>query len=964
MGRSSAVAGLSMTTDAVPAFAGPMNREGSCVGINHYQSLVQRWYGSGKTSPGIMNTRLFRAVAALLAATGGILLWRRLAKRRASSRSSVATAADTSLSSAPRSVADLLHNRVTGWIILAVSVSLTILAWHVSNLSQEKRTRDRFDFKVEEARLAIQKRMREYEQVLRGGVGLFRASDQVTRQDWQRYVETLEIDTYWPGIQGIGFALMIAPAEKEALVRRLRAEGFDAFAIHPEGERAQYSAIIYLEPFLGRNLRAFGYDMFSETVRQEAMVQARDSGLPALSGRVTLVQETDLDVQSGFLMYLPVYQPGRSLETVAQRREAILGFVYSPFRVRDLMEGILGPGLPNLEFDIFDETVADPDKLLYSTRAMSGQTTQPASRYSQSSLLDLSGRIWLLRFASHPAFEKDMESHQSTIVALLGMLVDLLLFFIVLSLGGQKQRIQQRAKEIAQALNKAEIRYRRMVDNIKDVIFQTDIEGAWTFLNPAWEQVSGSPIQESLGKSFMAYVHPDDRKRAQDQFQHLILGTQDAFRDEFSGIHRSGQTVWVEVYATRQTHEDGSLAGVSGTLRDITLGKQAEDAMRKARDSAESASRSKSEFLANMSHELRTPLNSLLILSRLLTEADNLTPDQMESARVIHTSGLDLLQLINDILDLSKIEAGRMEVLPEALDLTQFRERILHQFQPLAGSRSLTLEVTLAPDLPATFVTDGHKLEQILRNLLSNACKFTERGGISLQIGRPAPDSAMIAFRVADTGIGIPADKHELIFETFRQVDGATSRKYGGTGLGLSISRKLAHLLQGTIGVDSREGQGSVFTLLLPELSSRMFAPAATDHPVPGFHAPWATLLVVDDDPRNRFALVALLADRVKTILQAENGAEALQRLQDHPAIDLVLMDIMMPVMDGFQAIQAIRHHPEWAALPIVALTAKAMAGDRERSLELGADDYLAKPVAVEHLLLVLQQRLGDRPRG
>ncbi|MBF0125604.1 MAG: CHASE domain-containing protein [Magnetococcales bacterium] len=909
-----------------------------------YREKFQFWYGR-QSQPPRENAPSWWLVATLLAVGGGILsLW------RARARISVI------------SPLQLLHHRVTGWIILATSVVLTILAWHFSNLYAEKRSQDRFDFRVEEARLAIQKRMREYEQVLRGGVGLFNASDEVTRSGWHNYVTTLQIDTYWPGIQGIGFARMIPPDEKEAFTERIRKEGFDAFSIHPEGERSQYSAIIYLEPFIGRNLRAFGYDMFSEKVRRAAMEQARDSGVPTLSGRVTLVQETHQDVQTGFLMYLPVYRSGLPIATIQERRDALIGFVYSPFRIRDLMEGILGHGVPNLDFAIFDGTESSREQLLHSTQDATRQpprSTPP--RHTNTSLLDLPGRTWHVHFASHPSFEQEMESNQPLIVALLGMMVDLLLFVIVLSLSGQKERIQLQAREIAKELNKADVRYRRMVENIKDVIFQLDLQGNWRFLNPAWEEVSGHTVQDSLGSHFIDYLHPDDRTRAGERFRQLIDGTQTSLRDAFNGLHHSGRPVWVEVYAVLQSDEEGRTLGVSGTLRDITLQKQIETVMVQARDAAESANRAKSEFLANMSHELRTPLNSLLILSRLLGNAENLTAEQRESARVIHESGTDLLHMINDILDLSKVEAGRMELRLEPLSLPRLLEGLRSQFAPVARNKGLTLETELAPDLPHALTTDEARLEQILRNLIANALKFTDSGGVRVRVFR---QSEWIAFGVADTGIGIPVDKLELIFETFRQGDGATSRKYGGTGLGLSISRKFARLLQGTIQVESQEDRGSTFTLLLPEHASVVPSDRETEPPPPvAFHAPWATVLVVDDDAHNRFALKTMLADRVKTVLVAANGTEALRHLHANPSIDMVLMDIMMPVMDGFQAIQAIRLLPVGIALPIVALTAKAMAGDRERCLEVGANDYIVKPIRVEHLFMTLQQWLQPQQK-
>ncbi|MBY8887217.1 HAMP domain-containing protein [Streptomyces sp. PTM05] len=455
--------------------------------------------------------------------------------------------------------------------------------------------------------------------------------------------------------------------------------------------------------------------------------------------------------------------------------------------------------------------------------------------------------------------------------------------------------------------------------------------------------------------------------------------------------------------------------------------------------------RYKSEFLANMSHELRTPLNSLLILAKLLADnADgNLSPKQVEFAETIHGAGSDLLQLINDILDLSKVEAGKMDVSPTRIALVQLVDYVEATFRPLTAEKGLDFSVRVSPELPVTLHTDEQRLLQVLRNLLSNAVKFTDSGAVELVI-RPAgsdipvaireqmlesgslrdPDQEMIAFSVTDTGIGIAASKMRVIFEAFKQADGTTSRKYGGTGLGLSISREIARLLGGEIHADSEPGRGSTFTLYLPlntgesaqkdpyaegaegEERASLEGPADGARPrgslsrlrrraalppaeqperqavveetwvgtgaeqEPG--APQAApggqggfngekVLIVDDDIRNVFALTSVLEQHGLTVLYAENGREGIEVLEQHDDVAVVLMDIMMPEMDGYATTTAIRRMPQFAGLPIIALTAKAMKGDREKSIEAGASDYVTKPVDTDHLLSVMRQWMAAR---
>ncbi|MFI2240317.1 HAMP domain-containing protein [Streptomyces chrestomyceticus] len=481
--------------------------------------------------------------------------------------------------------------------------------------------------------------------------------------------------------------------------------------------------------------------------------------------------------------------------------------------------------------------------------------------------------------------------------------------------------------------------------------------------------------------------------------------------------------------------------------------------------------RYKSEFLANMSHELRTPLNSLLILAKLLADnaEGNLSPKQVEFSETIHGAGSDLLQLINDILDLSKVEAGKMDVSPTRIALVQLVDYVEATFRPLTAEKGLDFSVRVSPELPATLHTDEQRLLQVLRNLLANAVKFTDSGAVELVI-RPAgddvptdirehllehgalrePDADMIAFSVTDTGIGIASSKMRVIFEAFKQADGTTSRKYGGTGLGLSISREIARLLGGEIHAASEPGRGSTFTLYLPYnpgglppqgypqlvagglamdaeardaelgrqaaedavqagvapssgtgpgIARRRRRAAAVEAPRPELPAapapvapqpaeeparppveePWIgngqdlvsagfdggfhgeKVLIVVDDIRNVFALTSVLEQNGLSVLYAENGREGIEVLEQHDDVVLVLMDIMMPEMDGYATTAAIRRMPQFAGLPIIALTAKAMKGDREKSIESGASDYVTKPVDTDHLLTVMEQWMRTR---
>ncbi|WP_203832532.1 ATP-binding protein, partial [Actinoplanes lobatus] len=405
----------------------------------------------------------------------------------------------------------------------------------------------------------------------------------------------------------------------------------------------------------------------------------------------------------------------------------------------------------------------------------------------------------------------------------------------------------------------------------------------------------------------------------------------------------------------------------------------------------------KSEFLANMSHELRTPLNSLLLLARLLADntEQNLSGKQIEFAKTIHSAGSDLLSLIDDILDLSKIEAGRMDVEPDVVDFDGMRSYVEQAFSPQAEEKGLEFRVAVAPELPDSIVTDPQRLQQILRNLLSNAVKFTDNGSVTLSIFSAVLDSdveapaslhaarQVVAFAVSDTGIGISDEKLAIIFEPFQQADGTTTRKYGGTGLGLSISREFAALLGGTITVSSEPGAGSTFTLYMPEalvpdvipmpalpsvpakaISVRPAAsldmplmempPRVEEKPVmtpAGRKLEGVTVLIIDDDVRNVFALTSALEMQGLHVLYSDNGVDGVRILAEHPEVDIVLMDAMMPDQDGYETTRGIRRNQRFRDLPVVFLTAKAMPGDRESAIAAGASDYITKPVDLDELI-------------
>ncbi len=663
-----------------------------------------------------------------------------------------------------------------------------------------------------------------------------------------------------------------------------------------------------------------------------------------------------------------------------------------------------------------------------------------------------------------------------------------------------EERVRLRTVELDRAnlqIAASERRYRQVLYNLREVVFQTDQNGAWTFLNPAWTEISGYTMEESLGRCYADFLHPDDLETGLKMFPPLIQGKTDSCRLEVRFITRGTGICWVELHARPLRNEAGECIGAAGTLADVTdrheaelalklrdramaatsngivisdarqpdmpivfcnpaferitgftaeeaIGrncrflqgpetdqatleilrralregtecrvvlrnyrkdrslfwneltispirdasgrlthfvgaqsdisdrKRIEEEVRAANDKLARASRLKDEFLAAMSHELRTPLNAVLGFSEVLIDGVHgpVNEKQMRAIRNIQDSGRHLLSLINDILDLSKIEAGKERLMVDTVYLDVLCDASLQFVRPLAAKKNLRLSLALDPAI-ATVRGDERRLRQILANLLTNAVKFTPDGGqVGLEV-KPCPESEGVCFTVWDTGIGISPEDQAKLFQPFVQLDSKLSRQYSGTGLGLSLVLRLAEMHGGRVRLESTPGQGSRFTVSIPrqqveaqlvpaaEITARAQPVAAA--PAPGASASRPLVLLAEDSPMNRETIVTYLTAKGFCVVTAENGEEAIRQAKAvHPAI--ILMDIQMPGMDGLEAMSILKSRPETARTPIIALTALAMSGDRERCLAAGADDYMAKPVNLRELTATLQRHI-EPPR-
>lgn len=438
----------------------------------------------------------------------------------------------------PGRIHTLLDRSTAAWLILAISLLLTVGLWQYSASQLAGRAQDRFAHRVEAAKSLLRARMNAHAQVLRGGAALFAASETVTRTEWRAYVDALALGHALPGIQGTGFAVMVPAAGLDAHLAAVRAEGFPDYAIHPPGERDPYTSIVYLEPFADRNLRAFGFDMYAEPVRREAMARARDTGQPALSGKVTLIQEHGSEVQPGFLIYLPIFAPGAQPATVEDRRAALIGFVYSPVRARDIMLSIFAGELREAEITLFDGPPS-ADTLLFASAPEAHD-----ARLVVEHPIEIGGRTWVARFASTSAFEQDNASGEPLLLLFGGATLSLLLFALLNANARHRRRMQAAASRLAQSRDE----FRTLVENVPGVVFRCQVAAPWAVIHISRniEPLTGAAPEEFTSRrvSFGDFIVAEDVPAIEAAIQ-AGLRRRAGYEVEYRLRNRNGQTRWV-----------------------------------------------------------------------------------------------------------------------------------------------------------------------------------------------------------------------------------------------------------------------------------------------------------------------------------------------------------------------------------------------------------------------------------
>jgi len=529
-------------------------------------------------------------------------------------------------------------------------------------------------------------------------------------------------------------------------------------------------------------------------------------------------------------------------------------------------------------------------------------------------------------------------------------------FHMLAQAANQMIHERERIKTILSA-EKSRLRY--MIDAIPDLIFFKDVESKFLGCNKAFEKYINKKSEDIVGLSEYDLFQKTDAT-GYLKSDRLIIQTLEPERSTNWIEYSNGQRNLVYTLKTPYFDSDNNLMGIIGISRDITEMEETRQRLILAKEKAEESDRLKTAFLANMSHEIRTPMNAIIGFSDLLAEDDLTEDDKVDFISKIKNAGRSLMALINDIIDIAKIEAGQLKVSESACDINQILKDLLGTFEELknvSGKKGISLNLIL-PDNSNKLMamTDPMRLQQILTNLLSNALKFTEFGSIEFGYTN---QSDILSFYVKDSGIGILRSKQKLLFQRFSQLDPSTTRKYGGTGLGLAISKNLADLLGGTIGMESNPGKGALFYFTIPFKPAR-YQPLK-DEKIDLQHVNWKgkTILIAEDIMQNFLLMEALLKRSEVRLLHAENGQIAIDIVKSEPDINLILMDIQLPIKTGYEALKEILEiRPD---IPVMSYTAFALPHEREKSISAGFVDFIPKPIKTDTLIPMLDKYLQNQ---
>jgi PAS domain S-box-containing protein len=891
----------------------------------------------------------------------------------------VLIAAPVVLSLVAQPAADWAPRRRVVGLTLCVALLLMALGIRQINTWEDARAQATFEHDASAASTALAAQLQHPLNALEAMHGVYLASEVVTQSEFHRAAAA------WiaPGshLQAIGWGEYLPRKDLPQLVAQIRAlesPAFHAFDRLDSGFQPQPDDMLMVVRHIApqaANIGAMGVNSRSVAQARGAVDLAMQSDRPAASPAFKLTQDSDPAAQNGVVIYRAVYRTEYNASRRKQpapdvRTAATEGVVFVTLRMADTLAAVQRTLPSYLRLCLVD---SDPHTGPQRLAGPLGCEAQQGGALNYTHALPFAQRAWQLRVQAAAADVPSAQGQGALLFSVVGLLASAMLGALLLTVTGRTTRIKDAVNERTAALQfeiserqrtethlrASEQRFRNILNNIPIGVVYTDLQGQIKQVNPRFCELTGYTEAALMMRTLAALLHPEERSTDAALIHQLVQGEVPMYRRQCRYITRDGRVVWVQAMVSLLREPSGEPSRIVGVVEDITEHMRLTEAER-AREVAEAANHAKSEFLSRMSHELRTPLNAMLGFAQLLElDQNHPLPDAHKPwVAQIQNAGWHLLDMINDVLDLSRIESGTLHLLPQPLDLRELIAATLALVEGHAQRRQIT--ITQDVDSHAELVVgDATRVKQILTNLLSNAVKYNIDGGrIHINTRRAAHDQVEIT--VTDTGLGMTDEQQAKLFQPFNRL-GRERSTLEGTGIGLVISQRLAELMGGTLTVDSVAGQGSSFTVKLPRANAlEPLAAEGDTQPQPPSSYHQRVVHYIEDNETNVEVMRGILARRPQVRLEVSiTGLDGLAAIRTHHP-DLILLDMHLPDISGLELLRHLKADPRTAGIPVVAVSADALAAQIEAALQAGALRYLTKPVNVVELLTVIDTVLDN----
>ncbi len=865
-------------------------------------------------------------------------------------------------------------------VALPLVLVTLLLAMGIERVARTDATRTQgiFERDAAAATEALRRGLRDTLHALQAVRTVYIASFDVSREEFAQACTPWL--TAMPHLQAMGFAQRVPKSRVAAFESEIAGSGLPQYRVFDRTDNgaaaaaqsdADAMAIRHIEPLAG-NAGALGVNVLSIDAARAAALQAWRSGVPTATAAFGLTQSPTRE--RGIVVYHGVYAGAPSDDT--ERTAALQGVVFVTWRIEAAVRELAATLPPYLALCLHDESAEPGRQLLFGGAGCDAAPSgagRPGDLLRHADTLEFAGRRWRLDASARAADVPSRSYWNAWLFAAVGLAATAMLGALLLTMTGRAQRVERAVRErtaalrheidersrTEAALRESQQRLRNILDHVPIGVFYADLAGAVRESNPRLQELTGRGADELAGMTVADFTHPDDRAADAELRERLARGEIGVYRLRKRVVTREGREIWVQETVSLLRDPQERPHRIVGVVEDITEHLKLQQAER-ARDAAEAANRSKSEFLSRVSHELRTPLNAVLGFAQLLElDQDRPLSDRQRSwTTQIQQAGWHLLHMINDTLDLSRVEAGTLRLEPRALAVAPLVDAARSMIEPLAVQRGITVGVEVEPGL--AIVGDDTRVKQILTNLLSNAVKYNVPRGKVDVVARTA-GSREVEIAVSDTGPGLTPQQVGELFQPFNRL-GREHGEIEGTGIGLVISRRLAELMGGTLRARSTVGVGSSFVLTLPRSSDGAGAEATAAPPEPAAtSAERRHVLYIEDNATNAEVMRGILLQRPHVELEvAGTAADGMAALRARRP-DLVLLDMHLPDLDGLELLRQLKADPALASLPVVVVSADALQSSTRQALADGAEHYLTKPVDVPSLLRTLDDLLGPR---